>query len=313
MSKTKPIALILGVLAMSIFVGYLVLAWTEPTQAPPGGNVPAPLNTSINAQSKEGALVIGTNGAVTTGLIVQNGNVGIGTTEPGAKLEVAGQVKITGGSPGAKKVLTSDVSGLASWQTPAGGGDGTPTGGIIMYSGAWNFDGTGLGTGSLAGWALCNGNNGTPNLSDRFVMGTVSSPTPGATGGSVSHSHGAGTYAAPNHTHSIPNHTHSIPNHTHTIPNHTHSFSGNTGSVNDKNAMTGLGGAIIYYVNSHTHSFSGTTGSGGGGTTGSGGGGTTGSGGGGTTGLGGAAAITGTSASASNLPPYLKLAFIMKL
>jgi len=49
------------------------------------------------------------------------GDVGIGTTEPGAKLEVNGQVKITGGSPGIDKVLTSDVAGLASWK-PAGGG-----------------------------------------------------------------------------------------------------------------------------------------------------------------------------------------------
>ena len=50
--------------------------------------------------------------------ITSGGNVGIGTTGPGAKLEVAGQVKITGGSPGTGKVLTSDASGLASWQTP---------------------------------------------------------------------------------------------------------------------------------------------------------------------------------------------------
>src|SRR5665213_1393727 len=44
------------------------------------------------------------------------GNMGIGTAAPGAKLEVAGQVKITGGSPGAGKVLTSDAAGLASWE-----------------------------------------------------------------------------------------------------------------------------------------------------------------------------------------------------
>lgn len=49
--------------------------------------------------------------------IAGNGNVGIGTVEPSAKLEVTGQVKITGGAPGAGKVLTSDANGLASWQT----------------------------------------------------------------------------------------------------------------------------------------------------------------------------------------------------
>lgn len=47
------------------------------------------------------------------------GNVGVGTTNPTAKLEVAGQVKITGGSPGAGKILTSDATGLATWQAPS--------------------------------------------------------------------------------------------------------------------------------------------------------------------------------------------------
>lgn len=47
-----------------------------------------------------------------------NGNVGIGTKTPVAKLEVSGQVKITGGTPGAGKILTSDATGLASWQPP---------------------------------------------------------------------------------------------------------------------------------------------------------------------------------------------------
>jgi len=56
-------------------------------------------------------LFVGTSAGVGT-----TGNVGIGTTSPGAKLEVAGQVKITGGSPGADKVLTSDAAGLATWE-----------------------------------------------------------------------------------------------------------------------------------------------------------------------------------------------------
>jgi hypothetical protein len=48
-----------------------------------------------------------------------DGNVGIGTITPTAKLEVAGVVKITGGLPGAGKVLTSDATGLASWAAPS--------------------------------------------------------------------------------------------------------------------------------------------------------------------------------------------------
>lgn len=49
--------------------------------------------------------------------VVKNtGNVGIGTDTPTAKLEVAGQIKITGGTPGVGKFLASDADGLASWQ-----------------------------------------------------------------------------------------------------------------------------------------------------------------------------------------------------
>jgi len=53
-----------------------------------------------------------------------SGKVGIGTQVPQAELEVNGQVKITGGSPGAGKVLTStDSTGLATWQVPSSGAD----------------------------------------------------------------------------------------------------------------------------------------------------------------------------------------------
>lgn len=44
------------------------------------------------------------------------GNVGIGVTDPDTKLEVNGQIKITGGNPGENKVLTSNADGLARWE-----------------------------------------------------------------------------------------------------------------------------------------------------------------------------------------------------
>ena len=93
MRKIQSFALILGVLTMSVAVSYLALAWTDAPNDPPGCPVDypgcnTPLNVSVTAQAKQGALVLGANPAVETGLIVQYGNVGIGEVEPGAKLYV---------------------------------------------------------------------------------------------------------------------------------------------------------------------------------------------------------------------------------
>jgi endosialidase-like protein/trimeric autotransporter adhesin len=57
-----------------------------------------------------------------TGRTTIPGNLGIGTSNPDATLHVAGDIKITGGSPGGGKVLVSDTKGLASWKTLASGG-----------------------------------------------------------------------------------------------------------------------------------------------------------------------------------------------
>ncbi len=46
---------------------------------------------------------------------LQNGSIGIGTTTTAAKLDIAGNIKITDGTQGINKVLTSDANGLASW------------------------------------------------------------------------------------------------------------------------------------------------------------------------------------------------------
>src|SRR6186997_2617701 len=51
--------------------------------------------------------------------LAQSTNVGIGTTNPTAKLHVVGSIKVVDGTQGAGKVLTSDASGKGSWQTLA--------------------------------------------------------------------------------------------------------------------------------------------------------------------------------------------------
>ena len=76
-----------------------------------------------------------------------------------------------------------------------------PSGGIFLWSGS---------IGSIpAGYALCNGSNGTPDLRDRFVVGAGSTYAVNATGGSadsvvVSHTHAATSTSAvtdPGHQH----------------------------------------------------------------------------------------------------------------
>jgi hypothetical protein len=75
-----------------------------------------------------------------------------------------------------------------------------PSGVIVMWSGS---------VASIpAGWLLCNGSNGTPDLRDRFVVGAGSTYNPAATGGSanaivVSHTHSATSVVTdPGHAHS---------------------------------------------------------------------------------------------------------------
>ena len=53
-----------------------------------------------------------------------------------------------------------------------------PVGGIIMWSGTI--------ANIPIGWSLCNGNGGTPNLQDKFIVGAGSGYAPGNTGGAAS-------------------------------------------------------------------------------------------------------------------------------
>ena len=72
----------------------------------------------VSSGALTNATAIGNNavvGASNSLVLGDNANVGIGTSIPTAKLEIAGQIKITGGNPGAGKVLLSDANGLAQW------------------------------------------------------------------------------------------------------------------------------------------------------------------------------------------------------
>src|SRR4030042_2321753 len=54
-----------GVIIIGIALGLalqFVRAWTEPTEAPPGGNVGAPINTSDIRQTKNGGLILNWTG-----------------------------------------------------------------------------------------------------------------------------------------------------------------------------------------------------------------------------------------------------------
>ena len=93
-----------------------------------------------------------------------------------------------------------------------------PQGVIVMWSGSL--------VSVPAGWALCDGTNGTPNLRDRFVIGAGTTFAVGATGGSTTTTSAGGhthtELAAGSHNHSgvtgdttltvdqIPAHSHSM-------------------------------------------------------------------------------------------------------
>ncbi len=97
--------------------------------------------------------------------------------------------------------LTKGDIGITS-EDVVGGDDRrlVPIGVILMWAGLVNE--------IPIGWYLCNGANGTPDLRDRFIVGSGSTYSTGSSGGNkdavvVSHTHTA-TVTDPGHTHSTP-------------------------------------------------------------------------------------------------------------
>jgi hypothetical protein len=150
---------------------------------------------------------------------------------------------------GDDKTVKLGTGTIISANSSSNNGSPLPSGTIVMWSGPL--------AGIPDGWALCNGQNGTPDLQDRFIRGVKTGENPGPTGGSETHSH-------------------VVNGHTHTLPKTTGNTSGGGGYVAfGRNA--GLTG-------NHSHPLGGNTG----------------------------ASAPGTNAQ-NHLPPFFKLAFIMKL
>ena len=135
-----------------------------------------------------------------------------------------------------------------------------------------------------SGWVLCDGNNSTPDLRNRFVIGagTGGNYSPDDTGGSAD-------ATLVSHSHTINNHTHSFSgsnthNHSYNEPNFTtHAFTGGAGSQRSQGTSgASTGNASI--------TISGTTGNPSDRGTNS----------------------QGSSATNKNLPPYYALCYIMK-
>lgn len=103
------------------FVNMAVLAWQEPVQPPPQGNVSTPLNVGNVGQSKIGGLILNTGGAQ-VGLLIQQGNVGIGTTNPAssALLDLTSQGKgllLPRMSTAQRNAIANPVAGLQVFNT----------------------------------------------------------------------------------------------------------------------------------------------------------------------------------------------------
>jgi hypothetical protein len=180
------------------------------------------------------------------------------------------------------------IATTAFVQTAIGSIVAIPAGLITMWSGS-------IAT-IPAGWLLCNGTSGTPDLRDRFIVGAGSTYAVAATGGSanaivVSHTHtGTTGNQSADHSHTFSGTTSGVGNHAHSYVAVVAGGVGNAGTSGATTTTTNTGGA-----GAHDHTYSGTT-----------------------SGVsanhnhGFTTDSAGSSGTNANLPPYYALAYIMK-
>jgi len=124
---------------------------------------------------------------------------------------------------------------------------------IMMYSGSL----ADIGVGALAGWSLCDGSNGTPDLRDKFIIGAgnkaIGSTNPGGalnTGSAGSHIHAINGVALS--ATQMPYHSHGgitgyfSHDHQHYVSGYTDTHGGHQHGVSDSAANIGATGSGRY-------------------------------------------------------------------
>lgn len=136
-----------------------------------------------------------------------------------------------------------------------------PVGVIVMWSGALADVPT--------GWALCDGTSGRPDLRDRFIYGWTAGVDPGATGGTLQHLHPVGTLvnaavSAGTPAGSLDSVSAGTPSGT--IGNASPSLSGSTDAHTTADVQAGAGATVVTgpashtvsgTVDAHSHTFTG--------------------------------------------------------
>ncbi|MES2560817.1 MAG: hypothetical protein V4590_13815, partial [Bacteroidota bacterium] len=133
--------------------------------------------TAVGCRSyvtQSNSMVLGSISGVNGSL--NNTSVGIGVTAPSHTFHVKGTVRIDDGTQLAGRVLTTDATGVASWQNLPAGGSGTMTS-LLTNNGITGGTITTSGTIGLTGQALALHNLGTNGFFVRTGAGTVAART----------------------------------------------------------------------------------------------------------------------------------------
>ena len=119
-STINKIATIVGLSLGAFAFSVMAQVWNPaPSTGAPNDNVAAPINVGNvpEIQRKTGSLTVGLSPSPANAVI---GGLSVGSLAAFGKSTFDGDVKITSGTPGDKKVLTSDQFGNGTWQTPGG-------------------------------------------------------------------------------------------------------------------------------------------------------------------------------------------------